>query len=240
MILFKWIIVVQSTSDQINCLTWRSSVAIYLHSHPPPHTHGTFGFPHVRSNPVTGERLSTVDLIPNVVFRWIIERMLLINEPSVAGAVTNTAVPFSPAAAGAACLAITLLTTSRNAPPPTPRSPGALRLHPQACAGAGARWRVVPLGAAQRWRAAAGGVRGACHRAQRGGDGVGAIGAHASPSACSCVRHAKKWLDRTRGRKGGMQICCHAGPPRKTVNLVIRALDCNDSLNKIMDSNVDF
>uniref|UniRef100_A0A0E0M0N3 RING-type E3 ubiquitin transferase n=1 Tax=Oryza punctata TaxID=4537 RepID=A0A0E0M0N3_ORYPU len=72
-----------------------------------------------RTCPVTGERLSTADLVPNAVLRGIIERMLLINgvtlpEPSAAagggghrhGAVANTAVPFGPAAAGAARLAV--------------------------------------------------------------------------------------------------------------------------------------
>ncbi|BAF24963.2 U-box domain-containing protein 19 [Oryza sativa Japonica Group] len=71
-----------------------------------------------RTCPVTGERLSTADLVPNTVLRGIIERMLLINgvtlpELSAAGggghrhgAVANTAVPFGPAAAGAARLAV--------------------------------------------------------------------------------------------------------------------------------------
>lgn len=65
--------------------------------------------------PVTGERLRTADVVPNAALRGIIERMLLSNgvslpDPSSSGhrhgALGNTAVPFGPAAAGAARLAV--------------------------------------------------------------------------------------------------------------------------------------
>ncbi|XP_040383621.1 U-box domain-containing protein 18 [Oryza brachyantha] len=69
-----------------------------------------------RTCPVTGERLRTADVVPNAALRGIVERMLLSNgvtlpEPSAAaghrhGAIANTSVPFGPAAAGAARLAV--------------------------------------------------------------------------------------------------------------------------------------
>ncbi|KAL6846083.1 hypothetical protein ACP4OV_023531 [Aristida adscensionis] len=67
-----------------------------------------------RTCPVTGERLRTADVVPNAALRGIIERMLLSNGVSLSdassghrhGALGNTDVPFGPAAAGAARLAV--------------------------------------------------------------------------------------------------------------------------------------
>ncbi|XP_062194223.1 U-box domain-containing protein 19-like [Phragmites australis] len=67
-----------------------------------------------RTCPVTGERLRTAEVVPNAALRGIIERMLLSNGVSLPdtssghrhGALGNTAVPFGPAAAGAARLAV--------------------------------------------------------------------------------------------------------------------------------------